>query len=240
MSISLIIGIIFIIITILLIIYKLIKKHNKINIFIIISIIISICSFGYVFIPYIDNNVLSKKEREAVCSNYNTIVIYLDESGKKTHIKEVSHSNNSYLSDYLCEETKKIAYYYDKKANVECNGQNYISSYFRSDFFDKVIEYYENNNYKCMIYNNETKENENIILGTWCGDDRKYEFNEDGTMVEYLENSKIFGYYNFNGESLDIAYKFQDYYMGIIKEEVIYNKDNNTLTRGKRSYNKCD
>ena len=244
MNINIIIGFIFLLITIILLIYKLITKNkNKILlIIIIISSIISLLSFLYVLLLYLDNNVLTKKEREAICSNSDTLVIYLDESNKNTHIKEISHakSTNLNLNNRLCEYAKEVAYYYDREAIIECNGNDYNSSYFRNETFDKVIEYYENNNYKCMIFNNDLKENRDIILGNWCNDNIKYQFNEDGTMIEYMDNISINGYYSFNGEYLDIAYKYQNYYIIILKQTLSYNKEDNSLVKNNDVFTKCE
>ena len=241
------------------------KEKNIKKIILVIGIIL-ILIIGLVFTSRFlglsfNLNIGGGNEQTAVCSNNSTTFIKLTGNSKKTYVVEEMHTNSSYLADSVCNSTLKIALYYDRKANVNCDNQDINAYYNRKEDINVVIDSYKQNNYKCFIYGNDLEENKNKIVGSWCGEDSlsryKYTFNSDGTLLieydwknyDYKSNNDIKyrnsknGYYTYNNNKI-ITSELENSYQLIILEEMFkYVNETNTLKTGKDymfTYNKCN
>lgn len=263
---SLFIGLIFVICVIGCIVLTLFitKKKEKKKAIIFVVGVVAILFIGLIIANKVFNVNLGfdfnigGTNYKAVCSNNDTTFVELYGDSKKTYISEELHSNNSYFADTLCNTSNKIAYSYDKNASVSCNDKDIYSSYERKEDINIVIDDYKENDYKCFIYGSDLEEHKNIIVGSWCGVETniryKYTFSESGNLTqeydwkdydykanndEKYRNSSN-GYYNFNGNSVNISLPLDSSTTLISEEKLIYDETTNTLKNGNFIYNKCD
>lgn len=129
----------------------------------------------------------------------------------------------------------KIAYYYDKNANVSCNDKDIHSSYDRKEDINIVIDSYKKDNYKCFIYGNDLEEHKNIIVGSWCGyryDDTnlKYTFNNNGTIEMTTLGTNYNGYYGVENNNISYGVFLTSNNYDIILQENYFYYDENTDT----------
>jgi len=181
-----------------------------------------------------------KENKKAICRS-NQAIIKLNNNGKMTTVEEKRKAEGTYFSDEICNSIKKIAYSYDKNATVTCKEKEFYANYSRNDNIESIINGYSDN-YHCVLYGNDTKENKNIIVGSWClefdnnGDKNiyKYTYNEDGTYTEYKEfgengkyKTNTEGVYTFDGnvvKAISLIGNGSGY-----DEYISYDKETNTL-----------
>jgi len=246
------------------------KKQSNKKVIIIIS-----CLFFLILVVILfnsKNDILMSNENKkynAICRRNMEIIVLVGTDNKTSIEHTISDKNNNSSIDVKvkCNSLRGKLYGDGIDADFNYDENNCVARYEKNIKLEDVVYEIEGDDYQCVIYGNDSNENKNIVVGTWC-----LEFENDGYKTVYkntyypdgtYERYQIFekmpdfnsletGIYSFDGNkikaiSLTFSMGVYDYSNSSSYDEYMsYNRDDDSFTNSNmrdgfaNKYIRCD